>query len=169
MGGKDIVDAPSFSRALDMGGDGGVSAHEIAKGLKRIDHFVTDGDIQALVETLDTDGNGQMDLGEIMRWIDYELVGASVAMQIREVFSEARTLFGHKVTDAGSLFDALDLDGSGCLDFDEIISGLRSLKLSVGFPEFDALFATMGKDRGSQVDKEELIWILDSKSQLERI
>merc|ERR1711988_1943776 len=90
-------------------------------------------------------------------------------MQIRQVFTENRTLFGMTVSDASSLFDAIDVDGSGILEFDELVSGLRRLHLKVGYPEIDALLGTLGRDRSGGFDKEELIWILDQKSQMDRI
>jgi len=167
--GKEITDARSFFQALDSDGTGKIHACEIAAGLKRLDIVMTDGDIQALVDTIDSDSSGNMDLTEVNSWLEYQLVAASVAMQIRDCFSEKRTLFGQLVTDAASLFDAIDLDGNGYLEFDELVKGLRNLQLSVGFPDIDGLLTTLGKDRSSLIDREELIWVLDRKSQMDRI
>jgi calcium-binding protein CML len=167
--GKDITDVRSFFNAIDSDGTGRIHPFEISAGLRRLDIKITDGDIQALVETIDSDGDGEMDIMEVMSWADYQLVGASVAMQIREVFEENRTLYGFNVRDAESLFEAIDIDGNGLLSFEEVSDGLRQLQLNVGFPEIDAWLATLGKDRGDLIDKEELIWVLDHKSQMERI
>jgi len=167
--GKDIIDIRSFFNAIDNDNSGKIHPVEIAAGLKRLDITMTDGDIQAMVDTVDLDMNGQMDIMEIMAWADFQLVGATVAMQIREVFEEERTLFGYKVTDAASLFEAIDINGDGVLDFDEFVQGLKHLQLNVGFPELDTLLSTLGKDRSGGIDKEELIWVLDHKSQLDQV
>merc|ERR1712100_878147 len=140
-----------------------------AQGLRRLDINMTEGDIQALVDVVDQDANGQMDILEIMAWADFQLVGASVAMQIRQGFEEKRTLYGVPVTDAASLFEAIDMDGSKMVEFEELISGLRKLQMKVGYPEIDALLATLGRDRTGGFDKEELVWVLDHKSQIDRV
>jgi len=167
--GKPVTDPVSFFKALDQDGTGQIHASEITAGLKRLDVPVTDGDIQALVEMIDRDASGEMDIKEMVSWLEYQLVGASVAQQIRDCFEENRTLFGCPVSDAGSFFEACDLDGNGFLKYDEIAKGLKFMHTSVGYPEMDALLATMGKDRSSLITKEEIVWALDQKAQWARV
>merc|ERR1712070_333686 len=88
--GKDITDVRSFFNALDSDGTGRIHPVEIQAGLRRLDIVMTDGDIQALIDIVDQDQNGEMDILEVMSWADYQLVGASAAMQIREAFEEKR-------------------------------------------------------------------------------
>jgi len=167
--GKAVKDPVSFFKALDQDGTGQIHASEITAGLKRLDVPVTDGDIQALVEMIDRDGSGEMDIKEMVSWLEYQLVAASVAQQIRDCFEEKRTLFGCEVTDAGSFFEACDLDGSGFLKYEEVTKGFKFMQMSVGFPEMDALLATMGKDRSSLISKEEIVWAVDQKAQWARV
>lgn len=167
--GKEITDARSFFQAIDTDSTGTIHPVEIAAGLRRLDITMTEGDVQALVDSVDRDGDGEMDIAEVENWANFKLVGAAVAMQIREVYEEKRTLYGFTVHDSESLFEAIDLDGNGLLHFHEIVSGLRVLQLNIGHPEIDALIATCDKDRSGTIDKNEFIWVLDHKSQLDRL
>jgi Ca2+-binding EF-hand superfamily protein len=169
LNGKPVTDSRSFFHAIDTDETGSLHPVEIQQGLRRIDVTMTEGDIQALVDVVDQDANGRMDILEVMAWADFQLVGAAVAMQVRQVFDEKRTLYGYPVTDAASLFEAIDVDGSGILEFEELVNGLRRLQLKVGYPEIDALLGTLGRDRTGGFDKEELIWLLDQKSQMGRV
>merc|ERR1712178_382757 len=118
---------------------------------------------------IDRDESGEMEIMEIVSWLEYQLVGPSVAQQIRDCLAEKRTLFGYLVTDADSFFEACDLDGNEFLKFEELCQGLKHMHISVGFPEMDALLSTMGKDRNSLIAKEELSWALDQRAQWSRI
>lgn len=167
--GKDITNAESFFQALDFDGSGDIHPAEIGAGLKRLDIVAADGDIQALVDMVDTNNDGNISLLEVLSWVSYDCVGVATAMQIREVFDQNRLLYGYPVTDPASLFEAIDYEGNGIIGFEDLNQGLKMLQVWVGSPELDELISSLDKDRSSSIDKEDLIWVLDHRSQQEYI
>ena len=62
---QDITNAESFFQALDFDGSGDIHPAEIGAGLKRLDIVAADGDIQALVDMVDTNNDGNISLLEV--------------------------------------------------------------------------------------------------------
>mmetsp|Transcript_133497 Transcript_133497/g.232057 ORF Transcript_133497/g.232057 Transcript_133497/m.232057 type:complete len:680 (+) Transcript_133497:102-2141(+) len=162
--GQLVYNVKSFFRAIDRDGSGDVSAQELMKGLRRLDVFASFGDIKAMVDVIDADCSGAVEIKELKQWIKGSMVAAMVARGVRDVLQGGRIVNDEVVHNAADLFDALDSDGTGALSSAEVRDGLRSLHLTIGARELNKFVDLLDKDHGGDITKDEFVFCIEGAS-----
>jgi Ca2+-binding EF-hand superfamily protein len=121
---------------FDRDKSGSLTMSELASGLRSIPHFkaLTDGDIQGLVEVLDSDRNGDVSLKELKAFVAKNTPppsnptgnagsDADLTARMKAMMSKAEEK-GHTLEDA---MDRLDSDGRGRVSCADMISSLIRL------------------------------------------
>ena len=87
---------------------------------------------------------------------------SSVLKALRRVMAAPgqRTLNGRVVSDAKSMFEAMDRDGSGMVDGDEFTRGMKRLGLGLNEQQVVALAHALDKDGDGEIDYSELLAFL---------
>jgi hypothetical protein len=68
--GRDVTDCQSLFQALDLENSGVVPKQSIVKGLKRLGIHLSDAILEALVDTMDENGNGSITLESLKKSLD---------------------------------------------------------------------------------------------------
>lgn len=118
----------SLFTAYDADGSGGIDANELAAGLAARGYRVTPGEVAKLMSRLDADGDGSVSPAELAAGL-VDWSGADSPPAVRSdrgsgVLSSgdgtACGCSGWAAAWADAAFDALDADGNGTIDLDEL-------------------------------------------------
>ena len=175
IAGSKVRDVKGFFKALDADNSNSLSKAEISKGLKRLKMPISEKLLEDLVNAGDADRSRRLESKEFVRlldaasWSDPDAAPEEEAVQSEKILKEVtakikftlkaggRTLYGKRVTDAHSFYEAVDRDlpekgtvfvnlansdrqsgselcpgdGSGCLEKDEVFQGLQRLGVTV--------------------------------------
>lgn len=82
----------------------------------------------------------------------------NIVDQLASVIRRGRSLFGKRIDSVESLFSAIDADGSGTIDSDELSLALR--RLGVHNADVEAFVDRVDVDSDRQIDREELATML---------
>jgi hypothetical protein len=84
-------------------------------------------------------------------------VYASIVRQFQEICTKQRKLYGNIIEDIEDLFDAIDVNGDGCLSVDEIQRGLRRLDLGLTELQVEELVKEADADGNREIDRDEFM------------
>lgn len=93
-------------RMMDKDGSGSLTGEELGKMFKTMDEEMTDAQLQIIVNDMDKDGDGEIDLEEFLSYMD-EMLGSGRDGELTE----------ERIKE---LFDACDSDGSGDISAEEL-------------------------------------------------
>ena len=128
ISGSKVRDVKSFFKALDVDNSRALSQAEISKGLKRLKMPMSEKLLQDLVKAGDADHNRRLESKELVKlldpasWSDPNEDPEEEAARIQKVLKEVtgkikftlkaggRTLYGKRVTDARTFYEAVDRD-----------------------------------------------------------
>jgi len=142
--------------AWDCDGGGSLSREELTSGLKSLGIFreMTPGDVDRLLDKIDADRSGQVEIREFYAFVGRDF-SAFLKARFRNVLATAALKFN---TPLDGAFREWDTDKSGTISTTELRIGLDSLEIFRGFNEADArqLLASIDHDSSGQVSLKEL-------------
>ncbi|KAI0244604.1 Calmodulin-2, partial [Massospora cicadina] len=130
---------------FDRDGDGSITVKELGTVMRSLGQNPTEAELQALINDIDTDGNGTVDFAEFLTLMARNMKNADSEEEIREAFkvfdkdnngyisaAELRhvmTNLGEKLTDkeAEEMIREADADCDGQINYEEFVKMLVSL------------------------------------------
>ena len=120
-------------KRVDADGSGALDREEVRQVLIQMGRPEEDIDLDAAMEELDADGDGEVDFGEFEAW------------------------FFKRGVDLQATFAAMDIDGDGSLTHREFREGLRGLGINLPISQVEDLIATFDKDGDGEIDYSEFV------------
>ena len=129
---------------LDDDGNGVLSEAELRTVLQRMGTTMTDKKFARWIKQIDTDRSGHVEFHELEFWV-------------RKQSEEARNLLS--LVQLDTLWDEIDLDGSGELDSDELAAVLDMMGQPVGPRKLQKMMQRLDTDGNGTVSKDEFsVW-----------
>ena len=135
-------------QAVDDGDDGSLGVNELGVAMEMFGQYVTEDEVRAMIEEVDTDGNQTVELDEFIILLSHKMM-SSAEDQIREAFRRFELL---KVG-----FDALDKEGKGSLSKENIGAAMELFGQPLSQDELDRHFEEIDKDGSNSVSFSEFI------------
>lgn len=123
---------------FDKNGDGGITTKELGEVLSAVSkRKFTQAELSRIMKRWDNDGNGEIDFGEFLAFMEQKSAGMGEIDELKEAFSVfdrdgggtitadeiavIMTALGEKLTkdDIALMIKAVDTDGNGSVDFEE--------------------------------------------------
>lgn len=163
---------------LDGDKDGEVDILELASGLKALHVTLTQAQLLAFRNDVDTDGNGGISLDEFLMAVKVhsKLQAASDARD--PAYAQTEAVWAAVLAGAGSnparwteqveaMFAAFDADGSGAIDTSELASGLASLGVRLDSTQVAAFRADVDTDCDGQISLAEFLMAVRQRARLQ--
>ncbi|KAE8677037.1 Calmodulin [Hibiscus syriacus] len=124
---------------FDKDGDGCITMEELAIAIKSLDQNPTEEELQNMIDEVDTNGNGTIELGEFLNLMERKMKETEADDELREAFRvfdkdqdgyisphELRLVMiniGEKLTDEEleQMIREADLDGDGQVNYEEFV------------------------------------------------
>ena len=160
-------DARRLFHRYDVGNNGYLTHSELARALRGLQIDLNDDDVDEVVMFMDTDNDGCVSL---MEFIDRSYIGNLAYVREKLIDSAAKTT--GRAPNFRSLFNRLDQNGDGQLDFDEFRMAVRS-RSGCNIPDSELstnqlqqLFDHVDVDRNNGISAEEFIYFLETEDSL---
>lgn len=152
---------------LDGDGDGKMTAEELLRGLQKLGTFgdLSEGDVRAVVEKFDSDGNGNVSLNEFIAFFKLRVDLAKKERRRKRThlltkrFREVLTAAGSKGLGPAEIFNHFDKDKGGTLSTEELVVGIKSLPHFRGISESDVkgLVEVLDSDNSGAISLDEFV------------
>jgi len=131
---------------FDRDGDGSISVAELGVVLQRLGQNPREEDLRALIDDVDDDGSGRIEIGEFL---------VLMANKMREK---------DKPEELDIAFNIFDKDGDGTVDAKELKDVLKSLCGNIEDEEVDNLIKAADEDEDGLLNKQEFINFMSGMS-----
>ncbi|KAL8026355.1 hypothetical protein ABFX02_14G021200 [Erythranthe guttata] len=136
---EQIVEFQEAFTTFDKDGDGSITIEDLARMMRCLDQInLTEKDLRGIINEIDSDGNGTIELDEFLIHMAKKLKEIDEAKETFKVFdidqngyisaNEIRQKLGHKLTDeeVNQMIREADLDGDGRISFDEFVKNMAT-------------------------------------------
>ena len=170
-------------KAVDTDGGGSLDIDEVKLLLTKLGMDVTDDAVNTVMDEMDPDGDGEIMLGEFQTWWKAagsdvkgrmtRLSDATAVRKQREEREKAREKASGKpgslsTEEVQELFKAMDADGGGYLDRQEVSMLLKKIGLNVDAEGLDKVMEEMDPNGDAEVDVHEFsYWFKRSGKRLQ--
>ncbi|CAE7890626.1 unnamed protein product [Symbiodinium sp. KB8] len=191
ISGSKVRDVNGFFKALDTDSTRSLTKAEISKGFKRLKISISEKLLEDLVNASDVDRSRRIEMKEFVRlldpasWTDPDGGAEEERAQSEKVLKEVtgkikftlkaggRTLYGKRVTDARTFYEAVDSgsagDGSGALEKDELFQGLQRLGVTVPEYQIVVLINALDGNKSGLIELPELVLLFEPTADPEQL
>jgi len=187
ISGAKVKDVSGFFKALDADNTRSLAKAEISKGFKRLKISISEKLLEDLVNAGDVDRSRRIESKEFVRlldpasWTDPDGGPEEERAQSEKVLKEVtgkikftlkaggRTLYGKRVTDARTFYEAVDRDGSGALEKDELFQGLQRLGVTVPEYQIVVLINALDGNKSGLIELPELVLLFEPTADPEQL
>lgn len=130
---------------FDQDGDGNITAKELGVVMRSLGQDPTEAELQDMINDVDTDGNGTIDLAEFISMMARKLKDDDARKEIKEAFR------------------VFDRNGDGLISSAELRLALASLGEHVSEKEAEDMIRDADTNGDGYVDYEEFVKMMDNK------
>ena len=134
----------SFKR-FDVNGDGQISRSELKNGMK-----MSDGDLDVVFALGDLDGDGEISMGEFV--LIMSPLAKNAVNRFRNCFKNIQELV--------TAFARFDANGDGSISQQELVAGMRDMRMSFSNEETSAIFAAADINQDGEIAYTEFVSLM---------
>ena len=143
-----------FGTVFDRNADGQLSVSEVHKGLKKLGIFVPKEQMSTLFNQFDTDGNFRLELSEFYELYRRQAAAPGSLVQATQEASEEEVAASAEQDVIGirAAFEAIDTDGSGDIDAEELCTAFNNLGIEATASEAEQVLRRYDADASGSID-----------------
>lgn len=133
-------------REMDKNGDGRITKEELELALIQLGERPSSSKIEAIINQIDTDGNGCIEIDEFLQALRKQLLNPREERELREVFS------------------VFDKNGDGMISVDDLVVVMQSLGQKLSEADAQEMIREGDVDRDGLISFHEFIMLIKGRS-----
>jgi len=143
---EQIADLKAAFNSLDKQGKGHISTGDLGTIMKNLGVELTDEELQEMIQSIDQDGNGEIDFEEFLELMVNKMNSGDEEAELQETFKyfdqggkgyitrenlkEAMAKMGNTLTELeiDDMINEADIDGDGTIDYEEFVKMMTAGK-----------------------------------------